>query len=121
SARVAFRVTPGQKVNVAHVVVAGLDRTRERVVVRELAVAEGEPLGAQRVLETQRRLGALGLFRSVAVSEVDPETVGSRSLVVAVEEGPRTFVSYGIGYAERDRLRGSAELTRKNLFGLDRT
>jgi outer membrane protein insertion porin family len=30
-------------------------------------------------------------------------------------------VAYGIGYAERDHLRGSVEVSRRNLFGMDRS
>jgi outer membrane protein assembly factor BamA len=41
--------------------------------------------------------------------------------VVSVQEAPRTTWSWGIGYSEQDRLRGSVELTRRNLGGLGRT
>jgi outer membrane protein insertion porin family len=41
--------------------------------------------------------------------------------VVEAREGPRTTVAYGLGYAERDLVRGSAEATRRNLFGMDRS
>jgi outer membrane protein insertion porin family len=119
--RVVLRVTPGPQVRVDHVVVAGLRATRDSVVRRELAVKEGEPLGLERVLESQRRLSALGIFSRVSLGEIDPETPGRRSVIVTTEEAPRTTVAYGIGYAERDLLRGSVEVTRRNLFGLDRS
>jgi outer membrane protein assembly factor BamA len=119
--RVALRVAAGPQVRVDHVVIAGLRGTREEVVRRELLVKEGEPLGLERVLESQRRLGALGIFERVSLAEMDPETPGERSVIVAAEEAPRTTVAYGVGYAERDFLRGSVEVTRRNLFGLDRS
>ncbi|HVR70782.1 MAG TPA: BamA/TamA family outer membrane protein [Vicinamibacteria bacterium] len=121
AAHVVLRTAPGPLVRVDRVVIAGLRGTREEVVRRELLVKEGEPLGLHRVLESQRRLGALGIFERVSVAEIDPETVGKRSVIVAAEEAPRTTVAYGIGYAERDLLRGSVEVTRRNLFGLDRS
>jgi outer membrane protein insertion porin family len=120
-ARVTLRVVPGGRTRVDRIVVAGLEHTREEVVRRELRLEEGQPLGLQRVLESQRRLGALGLFRRASVRELDPSSLGSRSLLVALEEAPRTTVAYGVGYAERERLRGSLEVTRRNLFGLDRS
>jgi outer membrane protein assembly complex protein YaeT len=120
-ARVTLRVAPGPQVRVDHVVIAGLRGTREEVVRRELLVKEGEPLGLERVLESQRRLSALGIFERVSLAEMDPETSGERSVVVVAEEAPRTTVAYGVGYAERDLLRGSVEVTRRNLFGLDRS
>jgi outer membrane protein insertion porin family len=41
--------------------------------------------------------------------------------VVSAEEAPRATVAYGVGYAERELLRASAEVTRRNLAGMDRS
>lgn len=120
-ATVVFRVTPGALTEVGRVVVARLGITRPEVVSRELTFKEGAPLGLSEVLESQRRLSALGIFSRVNISEMDPEAVERRTLVVAAEEAPRTTVAYAVGYAERDLLRGSVEVTRRNLFGLDRS
>jgi outer membrane protein insertion porin family len=120
-ARVVLHVSPGAQTRVDHVVIAGLRHTRDEVVLRELSVQEGLPLGLQKVLDSQRRLGALGIFQRVTLSELDPETEGRRSIVVSAEEAPRTTIAYGIGYAERDLVRGSLEVTQRNLFGMDRS
>lgn len=120
-ARIVLRLTPGPRTTVDHIVISGLERTREAVVRRELLVQEGQPLGLQKVLESQRRLGSLGIFQRLTLTEMDPESVERRSLVVTAEEAPRTTVAYGIGYAERDRARGSIEVTRRNLSGMDRS
>jgi len=119
-AAVVLRVAPGAPTTVEHVVISGLETTKEEVVRRELAVKEGEPLGLDRVLESQRRLGALGLFDRVTIAEMDPDSAQRRSVIVRAEEAPLTTVSYGIGYAEQDYLRASVEVTRRNLFGMDR-
>ena len=119
-AAIVLRVSPGAPTTVEHVVISGLEATKEAVVRRELAVKEGEPLGLDRVLESQRRLGALGLFDRVTITEMDPDSPLRRSVVVRADEAPLTSVSYGLGFAENDKLRGSAEVTRRNLFGMDR-
>jgi outer membrane protein insertion porin family len=118
---VRLRVVPGERTEVEHVVIGGLAQTREQVVRRELLLEQGQPLGLGPLLESQRRLQALGLFESVSVSELDPESAGRRSLLVAAREGPRTSLAYGVGYAERELLRGSVEVTRRNLSGMDRS
>jgi len=118
---VVLRVRPGPRVRVDQVVIAGLRRTSETVVRREMLLKEGEPLGLQKVLDSQRRLAALGIFERVSVSELDPETPAVRSLLVAAQEAPVTTVAYGLGYAELDRVRASVEVTRRNLFGYDRS
>jgi outer membrane protein insertion porin family len=120
-ARVVLRVAAGPRTEVDHIVITGLRATREEVVRREMLVREGEPLGLQKVLDSQRRLGSLGLFQRVNVAEMDPESRERRTLVVEAEEAPSTSVGYGAGYAERDLLRLGAEVARRNLGGFDRT
>jgi len=116
-----LKVNAGPRTLVDHVVIAGLDHTHESVVRRALTVSEGDPLGLEAVLDSQRRLAELGIFSRTSVRELDPESVGHRSLLVSVAEGPRTAVAYGVGYAERELLRGSIEVTRRNLFGRNRS
>jgi outer membrane protein insertion porin family len=118
---VSFHVDPGPRVDVGRIVIAGLDRTRPAVVRRELTVKEGQPLSETALLESQRRLSALGIFDRATVNEIDPEEPGPRDLVVTAEEGPATTLAYGLGYAEQDRARGSLEITRRNVLGMDRT
>jgi outer membrane protein insertion porin family len=118
---VSLHLTAGPRTTVDRIIIAGLDMTRENVVRREMLLEEGGPLGPQRVVETQRRLSALGIFSHVAIHEMDPESIHERSLVVSVAEAPRTVLSYGAGYSERDLVRASVEVTRRNLFGKGRS
>lgn len=118
---VRFAVEPGPRTLVEDVVLAGLRKTRETTVTRELTLRRGEPFSFERVLESQRRLLGLGIFERVGISELDPQRERRRDVVVTVHEAPRTTVSWGVGYSEQDRLRGSVEVTRRNLSGLGRT
>jgi outer membrane protein assembly factor BamA len=120
-ARIRFVVEPGPRTIVENVVLAGLHDTREATVAREIVLRPGEPFSFERVLESQRRLLSLGIFERVTISELDPDRERRRDVVVTVEEAPRTTVAWGVGYSEQDLLRGSVELTRRNLSGLGRT
>jgi outer membrane protein assembly factor BamA len=120
-ALVRLVVEPGPRTIVEQVVLSGLGRTRAVTVEREMALRSGEPFSFERVLESQRRLSALGIFERVTIAELDPTRARRRDVVVSLREAPRTTVSYGIGYSEQDRLRGSVEVTRRNLSGLGRT
>ena len=75
---VLLRVTPGPRTEVGHIVIAGLLATREEVVRRELRAAGRRCLGLQKVLESQRRLGSLGIFQRVSL-ERDRPGVGGRA------------------------------------------
>jgi outer membrane protein insertion porin family len=120
-ARVTLGVEPGSRSIVEHVVLAGLGHTRAVTVEREMVLRPGEPFSFERVLESQRRLSGLGIFERVSLAELDPGRERRRDVVVSVQEAPRTTWSWGAGYSEQDRLRGSVELTRRNLGGLART
>jgi outer membrane protein insertion porin family len=119
--RVRLKVEPGPRTIVERVVLSGLHQTREVTVAREIDLRSGEPFSFERVLESQRRLLSLGIFERVSIRELDPSRAQQRDVVVTVQEAPRTTVSWGIGYSEQDLLRGSVELTRRNLNGLGRT
>ena len=120
-ARVSLVVEPGERTIVEHVVLAGLDHTRDVTVEREMLLRPGDTFSFERVLESQRRLSSLGIFERVQISELDPDRERRRDVVVRAQEAPRTSWSWGIGYSEQDRIRGSVELTRRNIGGLGRT
>lgn len=120
-ADVTLTVLPGPRVEVGDIVVAGLETTQEQVVRRELALAAGEPLGLARLLESQRRLTALGLFGRVDLGALETGRDTQRDLVVRLSEAPRTTVAYGLGYSDREKVRASVEVTRRNLTGMDRS
>lgn len=120
-ATVRFVVEPGDRTVVDELVLSGLGRTRAATVEREMALRRGEPFSFERVLDSQRRLSSLGIFERVTIAELDPLRERRRDVVVTVQEAPRTTVSWGVGYSEQDRLRGSVEVTRRNLAGLGRT
>jgi outer membrane protein assembly factor BamA len=119
--RVVLVVEPGARTIVEHVVLAGLGRTRAVTVEREMALRPSEPFSFERLLESQRRLSGLGIFERVSISDLDPGRETRRDVVVSLQEAPRTSWSWGVGWSEQDRLRGSVELTRRNLGGLGRT
>ena len=120
-ASVRLLVEPGPRTVVEHLVLAGLDHTRATTVEREMVLRPAEPFSFERVLESQRRLSGLGIFERVTIAELDPERTRHRDVVVSVQEAPRTTWSWGVGWSEQDRLRGSVALTRRNIGGLGRT
>src|SRR4029079_8938613 len=55
AAAVVLKVSPGARIDVDHIVVAGLRVTKPVVVRRGMRVKGGEQLGCEKVLESQRR------------------------------------------------------------------
>ena len=102
-----FRVTEGTQTIVDHVLIVGNTRTDSQVIKRELLIQEGRPLGLEDMVESQRRLGALGLFRRIRVEEMSHGAAKS-DVLVTVEEGASTTFSYGGGLEAAKRLRQDA-------------
>jgi len=119
--QVAFEIEPGVRARVGEIVVAGLRQTRPEVVLRELGMRSGDAFSPAKLLEAQRTLQGLGIFERVSVRELLGGSGDSAPLVIEVEEASRASVAYGLGYAERDLLRGSVEVTLRNLMGMDRS
>ena len=107
---VTFVLTEGGQTTVDRIIVIGNVRTSEDTIRRELRIASGEPFGLSRVFESQRRLTALGLFRSVRIVDVGEANVSAHDVIVTVEEAPVTTIGYGAGLQGGQRLRTRGEL-----------
>ena len=133
-AAVQFAIAEGPRVFVDHVLVVGNQRTGTATIRRELLLRPGMPLGYADLVESQRRISALGLFRRVRINQLDHGDPTRRDLLVSVEEAPATTLGYGVGLEGGRRLRrevpggpavevfelaprGFFELGRRNLFG----
>jgi outer membrane protein insertion porin family len=95
---VTFSIHEGEQFRVNHVMVAGLEHTRDYVVQREVQLASGQALSQQDILDTQSKLYDLGIFSQVdtAVQNrngTDPE----KNVLVQVEEAKRYTFTYGVG------------------------
>jgi len=139
---VAFRIQEGVQVLVDHILLVGNSRTASDVIERELVFKAGEPLGQEAIVESQRRLGALGLFRRIEITQLrHPGEEGRRDVLVTVEEAPATTIGWGGGLEGGKRLQlqrstggtGSAveriefaphgffQIGRRNLWGKNRS
>jgi outer membrane protein assembly complex protein YaeT len=119
--KVLFEIAPGARARIGEIVIAGLRQTRPEIVRRELGLQSGDPYSPARLLEAQRRLQGLGIFERVSVRELLSGSGETLPVVIEVREASRAAVAYGLGYAERDLLRGSVEVTVRNLMGMDRS
>lgn len=133
----AYRVVENTRVFVDHIIIVGNTKTGDETIERELLLQPGKPLGYDALIESQRRLTALGLFRRVRVTEVPHPGEPRRDLLITVEEADRTSLAYGAGaevipitvagpggVAEQQydlAPRGSFEMGRRNLWGKNRS
>jgi len=96
---VTFSIHEGEQFFVNRVFVDGLHYTRPGVARREIRVQPGGPLSQKDMLESQRRLYDLGLFKQVDTAIQNPDGTESRkNVLVTASEAERYTFDYGGGF-----------------------
>ncbi|HLT46597.1 MAG TPA: BamA/TamA family outer membrane protein [Rubricoccaceae bacterium] len=119
-ADVRIKMTAGPRARYGQIVVEGVESVSERVVLRELPFAPGEPFRQSELTEGQRQVFSLNLFQLAAVdvadslSSRDAGLVGVRALVR--ETDPRVITGFA-GYSSAGGLTATAQWTHRNFFG----
>ena len=134
-----FAIHEGPQILIDHVLIVGNQRTSRDTILREVLLKSGQPVSQQQEDETRTRITSLGLFRRVDISYLQlPGEQNRRDVVITVEEAPVTTISYGGGLEGGRRLvrtaespnaveefqvapRGFFQVSRRNLFGKDRS
>ena len=119
-ADIVFAVREGPRMLVDHVIIVGPRRTSPSIVEKEIQLKPGDPLSRDAVLDSQRRLQSLGLYRSVVISELRHGEENRRDLLVIVEEGPATSLAYGGGFELARRVEPSDTTTPPRKYSTRR-
>jgi outer membrane protein insertion porin family len=134
---VIFTIHEGEQFFVNHVLVGGLNHTRNYVVQREVKVNAGQPLSQQDLLDTQTKLYDLGIFSQVDTAVQNPEgSDPQKNVLVEMQEAKRYTFTYGLGLEFETGLpagttapagatgvspRVALDITRLNVGGRDQT
>ncbi len=113
-----FEIEKKRQVSFEKIQIVGNTKTRDKVIRRELRVAEGELYSATGLSKSKDRLKRTGFFKEVEVTTSRGSTEDKTNLEVKVEEAPTGALSFGIGYSSMENVVGSASISDRNLFGL---
>ena len=113
---VTFQVSEGEPVRVRRINIYGNNKTRDKVIRREIRLDEQELLDTKALRRSFQRLNNLNFFENV---EIVPQEVerGWVDLDVRVKEKPTGTFSIGGGYSSVDGLVGMVQVEQGNLFG----
>ena len=106
-ADLTYTVQEGPQTIVDHILIVGNSHTDPRVILREMKLKPGAPLGREDRDESQRALSALGLFRRVRITELRHGSGPRQDVLVTVDEAPMTTISYGGGLEANQQLRAT--------------
>ena len=113
-----FEIEKKKQVSFEKIQIVGNTKTRDKVIRRELRVAEEELYSATGLSKSKDRLKRTGFFKEVEVTTSRGSTDEKTNLEIKVEEAPTGAISFGIGYSSIENVVGSASISDRNLFGL---
>ena len=118
SADINYKITEDRRVRIGRIILRGNERTKDRVIMRELLLKPGDPYDYGKILASQQRIYHLGYFGQARFEPVHPgEKEYVKDMLLSVEERPAGAVEVGVGYGDFDRARGFAEVSYRNLWG----
>ncbi len=118
SVNLTFDIEKKKRVSFEKIQIVGNTRTRDKVIRRELRVAEGELYSATRLSKSRDRIKRTGYFKEADFSTNRGSTDDKINLDIKVEEAPTGALSFGVGYSNFERVAGTASVSDRNLFGM---
>ena len=120
---IMFDIQKGNQVTIGQIPIYGNDRTRDKVIRRELRIFEGQLYNETNKKLSEVNLNRLQFFENVKIT---PRTHRNRDdmidLEVRVQERENVgILEGGIGYDGFDKFRLTGKVQNLNLFGLGHT
>ena len=112
---ILYHIVENSQSYVEQIIVQGNNRTKDKVIRRELLVAPGQIYDSVRVDVSKSRLENLQYFEKVDISPQDTTVPNRKNMVVTVEEKRTGSVTFGAGFSSVDSLLGFVEITQGNF------
>ena len=114
---IVIDVVPAPNVYVGRIDINGNIRTLDRVIRREIQLAEGDAFNQAKIRESERRVRRLGFFDSVKIERV-PSGISDRvNIAVTVVEKSTGELSFGAGVTSDSGVLANASIRERNLLG----
>jgi len=98
-------------------VIEGNDKTKEKVIVREINIKPGDLFNFEKVKKSLQKIYNLGYFEDVSMKLEPGAEEGSVVLIVKVIEKNTGKFGIGAGYNSEEGLMGFTSYEENNLFG----
>ncbi|RJO65305.1 MAG: outer membrane protein assembly factor BamA [Myxococcales bacterium] len=116
-----MRVQKGRKVWIERINVVGNTKTRDKVVRREMRIAEGDLYNVTAIEKSKRKIYQLGYFEKVEITEEAGSDDAKIVLNVEVKEQRTGTFQLGFGFSSLESFVFQAQINQANLFGRGQT
>ncbi len=114
---VTFNIKQGERVYVGRVDVTGNSRTIDKVIRRQIGLAEGDPFNATKIHKSEQNLKDLGYFETAKITPTDGAQPDRANLKVDVKEKSTGQVAIGAGFSSTDGPLGDFSISEHNFMG----
>jgi outer membrane protein insertion porin family len=114
---VIIKIRRGELVHFGRIEIRGNTKTRDKVIRRELEIAEGELFSETKLEKSRRRIAALGYFERVDLNSEASENKGRIDVNIEVTEKPTGTFQIGAGFSSIESFIATAQVQQANLFG----
>ncbi|WP_231639240.1 outer membrane protein assembly factor BamA [Sphingomonas profundi] len=115
---VTFKVNDAPRVYVENVAINGNTHTKDKVVRREMRLAEGDAFNSFRVKRSRDRIQSLGYFQDKLEIEQKPGSAPDRVVLEAnVEEKSTGELQVSAGFSSLEKFIVNLSITERNFMG----
>ena len=114
---VTFDITEGPEVFVERINITGNTRSEEKILRREIPMAEGDLFTSQKLVRARQRLTNLNYFEKVNATTGPGASKDKIIVNIDVTEKPTGLFSIGGGYSSQDSFIGTVDLSQRNFLG----
>ena len=112
---IVFEIVEGPETYVERINIAGNTRSEEKILRREIPMAEGDLFTSQKLARAKQRLTNLNYFDKVE-AKTAPGSAKDKIIVnIDVTEKPTGLFSIGGGYSSQDGVLGTLDLSQRQL------
>ena len=112
-----FDISEGPRVYVERIDISGNTRTQDKVIRRELRLAEGDAYNAEAIRRSRQRLEDLGYFNTVRIDTAEGSAPDRAVLNTTLDEKSTGQFTIGGGYSTDVGALANVGLGERNLIG----
>ena len=114
---ITFEINEGPKVYVERINIKGNTATLDKIIRREMRIAEGDPFNKVQVDRSEAVIRSLGFFSDVTIEEKPGSAPDRTELDVSVQEQSTGTFSIGVGVSSTDNFIADVSVEQRNWLG----
>ena len=124
---VRYAIVEGPQITTRHLLVAGNELTKRKLIDQQILVEPGAPLSYEKLLQSETNLYNLAVFNRVKMKELPVyQRPTEQSALFSLDEAKKYSLIYGVGYSHSfgstasEGLRGTFGITNTDFQGMAR-